>query len=168
MHKPILYTENQPEKGENGLYPYVLHTEDKICGFFGKYFFLSNGKKCEIQDVYAPNISYPYSENAYQASKFESVEIRQIFQQINYRQAIELAWELREHIKANWEALKLGEMKRVLFQKFQDNTLKNNLLETGNKYLEETNHWKDTFWGVCEGVGENHLGKILMEIRGNI
>lgn len=27
------------------------------------------------------------------------------------------------------------------------------------------NYWKDTYWGVCNGVGENHLGKLLMKIR---
>ena len=31
--------------------------------------------------------------------------------------------------------------------------------------IVEENTWGDTFWGVCKGVGENHLGKLLMEIR---
>lgn len=31
--------------------------------------------------------------------------------------------------------------------------------------IVEYNEWYDTFWGVCNGVGENHLGKCLMEIR---
>ena len=39
------------------------------------------------------------------------------------------------------------------------------LLSTGDKYLEETNHWKDTYYGVCDGVGKNVLGKILMSVR---
>ncbi len=165
MHKPILYNESPPEKAENGLYPYVVHTEDRICGFFGAYFFLSNGKKCNIEDPQDENIVYPYSENAYQASKFEHIDLKQKFQHIDYRQAIELAWELRQYIRADWDALKLAEMKRVLLQKFQNPTLQARLLETQKRYLEETNHWKDTFWGVCEGIGENHLGKMLMEIR---
>ena len=34
----------------------------------------------------------------------------------------------------------------------------------------EGNYWHDTFWGVDEetGVGENNLGKILMEVRANL
>jgi predicted NAD-dependent protein-ADP-ribosyltransferase YbiA (DUF1768 family) len=42
------------------------------------------------------------------------------------------------------------------------------LIETGDKYLEETNHWKDKIWGVCDGVGKNWLGKILMDVRTQI
>jgi hypothetical protein len=28
-----------------------------------------------------------------------------------------------------------------------------------------SNHWKDTFWGVYNGVGKNMLGKLLMQVR---
>ena len=31
--------------------------------------------------------------------------------------------------------------------------------------LVEDNAWGDTFWGRCNGIGKNHLGKILMVIR---
>jgi hypothetical protein len=31
--------------------------------------------------------------------------------------------------------------------------------------LIEGNTWGDTFWGVCNGVGENNLGKTLMNVR---
>ncbi len=163
--KPILFNENPPPKNIDGLYGYVIHNEEKICGFFGKYFFLSNGKKCEIQEEQNPNIIYPYSENAYQASKFENINIRQQFQNIDFKDAIYLAWKLKNHIRMDWESVKTQRMKSILTQKFQNPTLKTLLEETQNKYLEETNHWKDTFWGVCDGIGENILGKILMEIR---
>lgn len=43
--------------------------------------------------------------------------------------------------------------------------LQRKLVETYPKYLEETNYWNDTFWGVCNGIGENTLGKLLMDIR---
>ncbi|MCU0438080.1 MAG: NADAR family protein [Raineya sp.] len=163
--KPILFNENPPKKNKDGLYDYVVHNEEKICGFFGKYFFLSNGKKCEIQDEENPNIIYQYSENAYQASKFEDINIRQRFQNIDFKDAIHLAWELKSHIRMDWESIKTLKMKLILTKKFQNPTLKILLQETQNKYLEETNHWKDIFWGVCNGIGENMLGKILMKIR---
>ena len=38
----------------------------------------------------------------------------------------------------------------------------------GNEELIEENWWNDTFWGVCRGVGKNHLGQILMKIRKEI
>ena len=170
-HKPILFdnVDFQPLKGKNGLYPYVEHTESKICGFFGKTgFFLSNGQKCYIPDHENHNLIYPYSENAYQAAKFSSLSDREKFINIDFKSAIILAWELRFNIRQNWETVKIQEMKRVLELKFEDLDLRKKLIETGNKYLEETNHWNDTFWGVCNGVGYNHLGNILMEIRSNL
>jgi len=39
------------------------------------------------------------------------------------------------------------------------------LLQTGDAKLVLNNKWNDKFWGVCRGVGENWLGKILMEVR---
>jgi len=43
--------------------------------------------------------------------------------------------------------------------------LKASLRQTGNARLVEGNWWGDTFWGVCNGKGTNHLGKVLMEVR---
>jgi predicted NAD-dependent protein-ADP-ribosyltransferase YbiA (DUF1768 family) len=31
--------------------------------------------------------------------------------------------------------------------------------------IVENNTWNDTYWGVCNNVGENHLGKLLTEIK---
>jgi predicted NAD-dependent protein-ADP-ribosyltransferase YbiA (DUF1768 family) len=59
-------------------------------------------------------------------------------------------------------------MEDLLRQKFQNPYLKNKLLATGNAEIEETNSWGDVFWGICKGVGENHLGKILMKIRSEL
>jgi hypothetical protein len=42
------------------------------------------------------------------------------------------------------------------------------LLDTSDKVLIEENNWNDTFWGVCNGVGENNLGRLLMQVRGEI
>jgi predicted NAD-dependent protein-ADP-ribosyltransferase YbiA (DUF1768 family) len=49
----------------------------------------------------------------------------------------------------------------------RNSDLKEKLLETGDRYLEETNHWKDTTWGVdyISNEGANHLGVILMDVR---
>lgn len=47
----------------------------------------------------------------------------------------------------------------------QNRYLRNKLINTGDAYLKETNTWNDTFWGISNGIGQNHLGKILMQIR---
>ena len=39
------------------------------------------------------------------------------------------------------------------------------LLATGEEYLVEGNTWGDKYWGVCGGIGLNHLGKLLMQVR---
>ena len=39
------------------------------------------------------------------------------------------------------------------------------LRQDWDEELIEGNWWGDTYWGVCNGVGENHLGKLLMKIR---
>ena len=69
----------------------------------------------------------------------------------------------------DWFNKNLDIMEAILLDKFTRNEdLKAKLLETGGKYLEETNWWNDQFWGVCNGKGENTLGKVLMKIRATI
>ena len=59
-------------------------------------------------------------------------------------------------------------MRNFIHQKFQDEALRRLLLATGNAELIESNYWNDTYWGVCNGIGQNWLGKILMEERERI
>ena len=47
----------------------------------------------------------------------------------------------------------------------QNDGLKHKLKDTGDAILIEGNTWGDRIWGVCNGVGENRLGRILMQIR---
>ena len=54
----------------------------------------------------------------------------------------------------------------IVLSKFASNpVLKNLLLDTNNEELVEGNTWNDTYWGACNGRGQNHLGKILMKVR---
>ena len=52
-----------------------------------------------------------------------------------------------------------------LYHKFKDPVLRKKLLATGDEHLEEGNYWHDTYWGVCDGVGKNRLGELLMTVR---
>jgi len=49
--------------------------------------------------------------------------------------------------------------------KFSDESLKKELLNTNNEELVNFTTWNNTFWGITNGEGKNHLGKILMRIR---
>jgi len=60
-------------------------------------------------------------------------------------------------------------MREILTERFKvGTTLAQQLIATGNAKLEEGNWWGDTFWGTCNGKGQNWLGKILMEIRNQL
>ena len=59
-------------------------------------------------------------------------------------------------------------MENGLRQKFKYPELREQLLSTGDQELVEGNWWRDFYWGVCNGVGDNNLGKLLMKIRDDI
>lgn len=68
--------------------------------------------------------------------------------------------------RPDWEAARIEAMRQVLKAKFQVGTVLAERLEaTGNRILQEGNTWGDTFWGICNGVGSNWLGQLLMEVR---
>ena len=69
-------------------------------------------------------------------------------------------------LREDWETVKIDVMRDVLKSKFSLNSeLREKLIATGDVELIEGNHWNDRFWGVCRGKGQNHLGKLLMELR---
>ena len=75
----------------------------------------------------------------------------------------------RVELRSDWETVKIEIMRQVLKSKFTHNPeLREKLIATGNTELIEGNNWNDRFWGVCRGVGKNHLGKLLMEIRAEL
>lgn len=142
----------------------VQHDEHNIKGFFDNYRFLSNFEPC---DVLFDGIIYPSSENAYQAAKSLDTEVRKKFVDISSTESKKLGKIVE--IRTDWNNIKLDIMYSIVFDKFTRNSkLGDQLIETGDKYLEETNYWKDTFWGVCNGVGKNWLGRILMDVRQQI
>ena len=69
-------------------------------------------------------------------------------------------------LRSDWDQVKLAVMEDLLRQKFSQDFFRSKLKATGNNKLVEGNYWGDTFWGVCNGVGTNHLGRLLMLIRG--
>lgn len=142
----------------------IIHDEHNIKGFFDNYRFLSNFEPC---DVLFDGIIYPSSENAYQAAKSLDIEVRKKFVDISSTDSKKLGKIVE--IRPDWNNIKLDIMYSIVFDKFTRNSkLGDQLIETGDKYLEETNYWKDTFWGVCNGVGKNWLGRILMDVREQI
>lgn len=69
-------------------------------------------------------------------------------------------------LRPDWDRIKLEVMATLVREKFTRHPdLRALLLATEDLELVEFNTWRDTFWGRCHGVGENHLGRILMDVR---
>lgn len=135
-----------------------------IDSFKGQYEFLSNFYPCSVP--YA-GMWFPSVEHAYQAAKFEKDTTRLLFQYGTAAEAKKLGKSLP--MRGNWEEIKLDVMEGLLRFKFTVySNLRRYLLSTENEELVEGNWWGDVFWGVCKGVGENHLGKLLMKIRSEV
>lgn len=161
-------TDAANEKGESERLPHFPNKEPEmteIKGFFGQYRFLSNFWPAPIN---VNGKTYPTSEHAYQALKTTN---DQDHERIRLCQTPAESKKLVRSMKANpqWDAVKLEVMEQLIRAKFTQNpSLAANLKATGSAHLEETNTWNDTFWGVCNGKGKNHLGQILMKIRSEL
>jgi ribA/ribD-fused uncharacterized protein len=110
------------------------------------------------------NLYFSCVESAYQASKTNSRSEAEKFQSMTGSEAKKHSKVIT--VRKNWNDIKYDIMAQLVFQKFLiHKDLREKLLNTGDIYLEETNSWNDTYWGVCKGIGENNLGKILMNTR---
>lgn len=129
--------------------------------FTGKYRFLSN---FWFSEVILDGERAATVEHAFQAAKTtDTMARRRILTAPSPGIAKRLGREAP--LRAGWNDMKIGVMRALLRQKFSAHFLRQLLIDTGDAELIEGNTWNDTFWGVCNGVGENHLGKLLMEVR---
>lgn len=140
--------------------------KNDILGFHGEHRWLSNFVPVEIE---FNNIVFPSVEHAYVASKTQNM-----YRQLEVSK-IPNAGEVKKfgrtlELRPNWDTFRLVNMRVFLEQKFAQEPFLTKLLATGKVYIEETNMWNDTFWGVCAktGYGKNNLGILIMHIRGNL
>lgn len=146
-------------------YEVDLFTRNTINGFFKEHRFLSN---FHIQDIEYRGYIWPTNEHAFQAMKSEDEEF---WKKILSNPSPSVARKLGQEVKMRdgWlTSYRLTVMYEINKIKFQVPELKQKLLATGNIPLIENNWWNCTYWGICNGIGENHLGKILMQIRGEL
>lgn len=134
----------------------------RIDRFSGDYRFLSNFWLCQVpmEDEW-----YASVEHAYQAAKTLNPEARM---RIKNARGPGDAKKLGNQVvlRGDWDLVRIQYMRHLVWQKFAlHQHLRDKLIATGNAELVEGNTWGDRFWGVCRGVGENNLGKILMEVR---
>jgi ribA/ribD-fused uncharacterized protein len=145
---------------KSGLAPYII-TEQPVLGFFGPFRFLSNFVPVEVE---FEGLKFPSVEHAYVAAKTLDLEARVLIAEVKAASQVKQLGRAIQ-LRPDWEEVKFGIMEDLLIQKFSQEPFLADLLSTGYRYLEETNHWGDVIWGVCNGVGENRLGHLLMYIR---
>jgi len=132
--------------------------------FKGNYFFLSNFAPSE---VYLYKKKYPTVEHAFQAAKCNTCKERTKIQHAKTpAQAKRLGKKV--DLRKDWDDIKLKIMEDLLIQKFSNLEYRTKLKATRARTLIEGNTWGDTYWGVCNDEGKNHLGKLLMSIRDEI
>lgn len=134
-------------------------SSNTINNFRGKYFFLSNFYEAFI--VYN-GCSFTNNEAAFQSQKCPSQ--MKSFENLDPSSAKRKGRHVA--LRPDWENVKIGIMRDIVERKFTQNPqLRVKLLSTENAHLEEGNNWGDKIWGTVDGVGQNHLGKILMKVR---
>lgn len=134
------------------------HTVQQVPAFRGERFYLSNMYEYPM-DI--NGMEFSCVEAAFQSFKTKDLELRKKFVGLNGYEAKKLGRRIA--LREDWDQVKVKVMRQLIQCKFS--------LELGDKLakeqgeLVETNTWGDTFWGVCNGVGQNWLGKLLMQVR---
>lgn len=114
---------------------------------------------------------FPTSEHAYQAGKARKPEVKKWLMQAPSPSLLAMAahglyyWD----VAPGWSKTKFDRMRKVLTAKFtQHQDLRDLLLSTGEARLVETatvDNEVNRVWGEVNGVGQNMLGTLLMELR---
>ncbi len=117
---------------------------------------------------------FPTAEHAYQAGKARKPEVRAWLMAAPSPSLLAMAahglyyWD----ISPGWSTKKFDRMKCILLAKFtQHGDLRQLLLETGESRLVESatvDSAVNRLWGEVNGVGQNKLGQLLMEVRAEL
>lgn len=132
--------------------------------FRGTYRFLSNFYVLP-KPIPHDGILYPTTEHAYQAAK--TLDFRARFE-ISKLATPGMAKRAGGGLvlRPDWAKAKTRIMYELVLIKFVLNQdLRWKLIDTYPNKLVEGNSYGDTFWGVCNGVGENKLGSITEIVR---
>lgn len=174
----------------------TLDPNAPIVAFKGSFRFLSNFYACGTRFTievgeHAIATRATTLEHAYQASKCrELADARVILGASSAAHARRLGRLRATPIRADWDQVRIATMRELIRQKFADGAMQVLLLATGERELVEGNDWGDRFWGATAAtatertlpqgprdgfvvggvkyIGENWLGRILMERRSAI
>ena len=132
-----------------------------------KYFEFSN---FSLHTITINGKEYKTNEHYFQSVKFVEPTYQETVRLApTPKKAKELGFSRNHPIQSDWDTRRIEVMKTAVRAKFtQHEDLKELLLSTGDAILVEDSP-KDVFWGVGKHRnGKNMLGKILMEVRGEL
>lgn len=154
-----------------------------IIGFKKEYKFLDNSysgashgpfvHRVFLYDGSSFSDIFRTAEHAYQCSKAKTSYDAHSISRLPYADQVYRNGRKLD-LRPDWEDIKLDIMGGILRSKFStldldtgsSKSMAYKLLATGDQNLiNETKFKRNLFWGTYDGVGENHLGKLLMEIR---
>lgn len=136
-------------------------TQNPAVAFRGELSFCSNFFICAFT---YNGVMFPTSEHAFQWAKCKNEADKvKVLQAITPGDAKKIGKQVE--LVDDWDTKRLTVMLEVIRAKFKNPLLADRLIKTGDKELVEHNTWNDYYWGVCNGEGENWLGKILMKVR---
>ena len=131
--------------------------------FVGNLAYLSNMYPCMIT-ITRQGIEYstPCAESLYQAAKASDTnDFARIVVLEGY--AAKQAGK-RVHMRTTFNGFTT--MLHTVYAKFSQNpALAARLIIEPKTNLVEHNTWNDTYWGVCNGIGKNNLGRILSNVQ---
>lgn len=143
----------------------AAHRPGRIDSFQGEYRFLSNFWPATVE---FEGIIYPTVEHAYQSAKTLDMAQRRRIAALATPAEAKHAGEAMP-LRPDWASIKYNVTLTCVRYKYTHHPeLARKLLATGDAYLEEGNTWHDEIWGVYQGHGMNWLGKILMQVRGEL
>lgn len=142
-----------------------------ITRFDGAHYFMSNfyGSPIEMPSWHAARGHVaPTLEHAFQAAKTsDPTSALAVLRAGSPGQAKRLGRSLQ--LRPGWDDGRVVLMMALLRLKFAPGSeLAGWLAQTAHTYLVEGNTWGDRYWGVCDGVGENWLGRSLMLVRAEL
>ena len=115
-------------------------------------------------------ILWPTTEHYFQAQKYVGTDrYLQIARAPTPRLAADLGRDRALPLRVDWETVKDSIMKKCVMEKvLQHPEIMTKLLDTGEEEIIEDSPI-DYYWGCgANGTGKNMLGKILMDIRGEL
>ena len=143
--------------------------DEAILAFRGEHGYLSNFYRSPVE---VEGQECATVEHAFQMLKTLDPATREAIRLKANPQWAKQATRAKSFVtREGWGDMRVGVMRELVTQKFvRHPRLAAKLASTGDRPIIELNTWSDFFWGMVEQdgqlVGENHLGIILMEVRG--